>query len=73
MKGIFFIISLFSIINGWSQTRVGGIVKDVTGDPVPFVNVIFPNSAEGTITSEDGKFYLTSPKEYDSLRFTFVG
>src|SRR5690606_7044120 len=35
--------------------------------------VIFPNSAEGTITSEDGKFYLTSPKEYDSLRFTFVG
>ncbi|HSP40136.1 MAG TPA: carboxypeptidase-like regulatory domain-containing protein, partial [Gillisia sp.] len=73
MKGIFFTICLFSIFHAWSQTRAGGVVKDVAGVPVPFVNVIFPNSSEGTITSEDGRFYINSPKDHDSLRFTFVG
>ncbi len=73
MKGIFFTICFIFFISSWSQTRVGGVVKDVAGEPVPFVNVFFPNSSEGTITSEEGKFYLTSTQEHDSLRFTFVG
>ena len=73
MKGILFSVCFFIIFQCWSQTRVGGVVKDIAGAPVPFVNVIFPNSSEGTITSEDGRFYFTSAKDHDSLRFTFVG
>ena len=73
MKRIFLFILFLTCINAWSQTRAGGVVKDVSGDPVPFVNVIFPNSSEGTITSEDGRFYINSPRDHDSLRFTFVG
>ena len=73
MKRILLVFLFFAGINSWSQTRAGGVVKDAAGDPVPFVNVIFPNSTEGTITSEDGRFYINSPKDHDSLRFTFVG
>lgn len=73
MKGILLTFCMFSIFHGWSQTSAGGVVKDVSGAPVPFVNVIFPNSTEGTITSEDGRFYINSAKDHDSLRFTFVG
>ncbi len=73
MKKILLFILFFSCVHAWSQTRAGGVVKNVVGEPVPFVNVIFPNSAEGTITSEDGRFYINSPKDHDSLRFSFVG
>lgn len=73
MKGIFFTLCFLLVHQGWSQTRACGVVKDVAGVPVPFVNVIFPGSSEGTITSEDGKFYLNSEKKHDSLKFTFIG
>ena len=52
---------LFSIVLS-AQTKVSGEIKDAFGDPVAFANVIFTDSFEGTITNEEGRFYLESDK-----------
>ncbi len=64
--------ALFPILM-WSQTKVSGIVVDESGDPVSFANVFFANSTEGTVTNEDGLFYLESDQRYQILRVSFVG
>lgn len=55
------------------QTKVKGIVYDVDGETVPFASVFFKNSTEGTISDEDGGFYLSSNKTYKELQVSFVG
>ncbi|HMB64490.1 MAG TPA: DUF5686 family protein [Eudoraea sp.] len=67
-----YILLLFSFL-AFSQTKVGGIVVDEDGTPVAFANVVFPNSTEGTITNDDGRFYLESDKDFNSLQISFVG
>ncbi len=57
----------------YAQTKVGGKVTDEQGEPIPFVNVVFANSSEGTITNDDGTFYLQSENTYSSVVFSFVG
>jgi hypothetical protein len=56
-----------------AQTKVSGVVVDEVGDPVAFANVLFKNSSEGTITNENGNFYLESQTRYDTLVVSFVG
>lgn len=56
-----------------AQTKVGGVVQDEYGDPVAFANVFFPNSSDGTITNDNGRFYLQSDSNYDEVQFSFVG
>ncbi|MBI6119461.1 DUF5686 and carboxypeptidase-like regulatory domain-containing protein [Salegentibacter maritimus] len=56
-----------------SQTRVGGVVKDENGQALPFVNVIFNNSSEGTTSGENGKFYLQSENNHTELKISFIG
>lgn len=74
MKKIFFVLlCLISCFTSYSQTRISGIVVDGEGNPVPFVNVIFLNSSEGTTTTEEGKFQLASPKDHNAAEFSFVG
>ena len=43
-----------------SQTKVSGVVIDDEGEAIAFANVFFKNSTEGTVTNEDGRFYLES-------------
>ncbi|WP_031426304.1 DUF5686 and carboxypeptidase-like regulatory domain-containing protein [Flavimarina sp. Hel_I_48] len=62
----------FSLVAS-AQTKVSGVVKDLQGQGVPFANVVFPGSTEGTITNEEGRFYLESDSNYTSLRVSFVG
>jgi len=38
-----------------AQTKVGGVIYDEFGDTVPFANVVFPNSGEGTISNDNGR------------------
>ena len=42
-------------------------------EPIPFVNVYFRNSSEGTTTDSDGKFSLKASFPYDSIIVSFVG
>ncbi|WP_121667904.1 DUF5686 and carboxypeptidase-like regulatory domain-containing protein [Mesonia aquimarina] len=57
----------------FAQTKAGGLVVDEEGEPVPFANVIFKNSSEGTITNEDGSFYMQSDNSYNAINISFVG
>lgn len=56
-----------------AQTKIGGKVVDQDGAPLAFANVIFINSTEGTITNENGRFYLESENDHDAVEFSFTG
>jgi len=56
-----------------SQTKVSGVIYDEQDNPVPFANVVYVGSNEGTITNENGRFYLESENEWDKIRISFIG
>ncbi|WP_026754004.1 DUF5686 and carboxypeptidase-like regulatory domain-containing protein [Sediminibacter sp. Hel_I_10] len=57
----------------WSQTKVSGYVFDELDQPVAFANVLFKGSTEGTITNEEGRFYLESDNTWNALVISFLG
>lgn len=73
MKKFLLLLFLFPSLYSLGQTKVGGMVRDEAGAPVAFANVMFKNSTEGTITNDDGRFYLESDSTYDTLLVSFVG
>jgi hypothetical protein len=64
---------LFGILFSYAQTKVSGYVLDESNQPVAYANVLFKGSTEGTITNEDGKFYLESDNNWDTLIVSFLG
>ena len=70
---LFFTICLLNICAAISQTKVSGFVFDEYNAPVSFANVIFKGSTEGTITNENGKFYLESDETWNALTVSFIG
>jgi len=71
-KYLFFIFFLFSL-GLTAQIKVSGFVVDTTDEPVPFANIIFKGSIDGTISDENGKFYLESETSHAELEVSFVG
>jgi len=66
---ILFSTALFS-----QKTIVSGRVTDaVTGETLPFVNLVFKNSKVGTSTDIDGKFRIETYYPTDSLQASFIG
>jgi hypothetical protein len=63
----------FGMLFSFSQTKVSGYVFDEYDQPVAFANVIFKGSTEGTITYEDGRFYLESDNTWDTVIISFLG
>ncbi|MDP5081833.1 MAG: DUF5686 and carboxypeptidase regulatory-like domain-containing protein, partial [Winogradskyella sp.] len=63
----------FIFYSALGQTKVSGYVFDVNNEPIPFANVLFKGSTEGTISNEDGKFYLESDEKWDTLIVSFIG
>ena len=61
------------VFSTFAQTKVSGYVFDENNDPVSFANVIFKGSTQGTITDENGKFYLESDENWDALTVSFIG
>ena len=74
MKKKLFLV-VFAFLSHWllAQTKVSGIVVDNTNQPVPYANVVFKNSSLGTVTNEDGRFYIESDKTYKTLVVSFMG
>ena len=67
---VFFFLSFSAL---FSQTKVGGIVVDESGSPIAFANIFFANSTDGTITNDNGRFYLESEGTYQTLLISFIG
>lgn len=73
-KSVFLYLLIFYFpILCFAQTKVSGFVKDNYNEPVAFANVIFKDSNEGTITDENGKFYLESENNFSTLIISFLG
>ncbi len=74
MKKKLFLV-VFAFLSQWllAQTKVSGIVVDNTNQPIPYANVVFKNSSLGTVTNEDGRFYIESDQTYKTLVVSFMG
>ncbi len=70
---LLFLFTIFNICVALAQTKVSGYVFDENNDPVAFANVLFKGSTEGTITNENGKFYLESESTWDTVVVSFLG
>lgn len=70
---IFIIFTHFT----WGQKNHlwGQVVNAETGEPLPYVNLVFEKEEKGTSTNEDGRFsiVLQEKMEDDRVQFTFVG
>ena len=73
MKYYYLLCLLVFCSLSFAQTKAGGYVKDSSGQPVPFANVLFQNSSIGTITNDDGSFYIETEEDYNALQVSFVG
>ena len=67
------IILFFCVLYLNAQVKVSGIVVDRDGNPIPFSNIVFQGSTQGTISDEKGKFYLQSDFSYKQLEVSFIG
>lgn len=73
MKHTLFFILVLTFCCVSAQTKVSGIVLDAAGDAVAFANVLFKNSTEGTITNDNGRFYMESDNTHEVLVVSFIG
>ena len=67
---VFFLFSASYLV---AQTKVSGYVVDNNDEPVAFASVLFKNSTTGTITNENGRFYLESDETWNTLSISFIG
>jgi len=72
-KSLLLILFFYGIFSSYSQSKVSGYVFDKNNEPVAFANVIFKSSSEGTITNENGKFYLESDENWEVIQVSFIG
>ena len=57
-----------------AQTRVRGTVTDAqTGEPLPYVSVVFPGTRIGTMTDNEGSFTLEASGRYSNVSFQMLG
>ncbi|PKA99111.1 carboxypeptidase-like protein [Flavobacteriaceae bacterium MAR_2009_75] len=73
MKNFLFTFLFLFAYTVCAQSKVSGIVTDEFDNPVAFANIIFKNSYEGTITNDDGRFYMESETTHDTLVVSFIG
>jgi len=64
----FFLVSVI-----YSQSKVSGIIVDENNKPVSYASISFSNSYKGTISNEDGGFYLESKITHKKLVVNYLG
>lgn len=62
-------------VNEVSQqtTRVSGVVKDASGEPLIGVSIVLKGTTTGTATDFDGKYVLDLPSDKGTLVYSFIG
>ena len=73
MKRFLSVFFLLFIVTVTAQTKIEGVVTDESGMPIAFANIIFVDSSEGTITNDNGRFYLESDETYSAIQVSFIG
>ena len=76
MKYLFAFVTtiLITISAAYAQTKVRGTITDgETGEPLPFVNIVFKGTTIGTISDVDGNFFIQAHVDSDTLEFSMMG
>ena len=73
MRHFLNLIVLLAVTFSWSQTKVSGKVLDEQGKAIAYANVLFKGTFEGTITDENGTFYLESEQQQKVLEVSLLG
>ncbi|WP_159021802.1 DUF5686 family protein [Formosa sp. L2A11] len=67
------VLFFFGFLSLIAQTKVSGYVYDENNESVAYANVVFKGSSQGTITNEEGKFYMESDSNWDAIIVSFMG
>ncbi|PIE84600.1 MAG: hypothetical protein CSA07_00630 [Bacteroidia bacterium] len=72
---IFLFILLFTFLSASAQsTRVRGKIVDAdTGEPLAFIGVTVKGKPIGTITDDQGIYFLETRTSFDTLVFSYIG
>lgn len=62
---------IFSV--AFAQVKISGTVKDEKNETIPFANILFVGSNIGTVSDENGKFYLEADNTYTEIIVSFLG
>ena len=57
----------------FAQVKISGVVVDEQNESIPFANIVFVDSNTGTVSDENGKFYLESKNTYTKIEVSFIG
>ena len=72
-SSLFLFLSILPLA-AFAQTVVKGKVTDATsGDPIPFVNIIFKGTTSGTTTDFEGNYTAKTTSPVDSLVVSYMG
>lgn len=70
----FFFIFGLSLTGNAQKTNVNGKVTDtLTGEPIPFANVVFSGTSTGAVTSFEGFFSVSTTEAHDSVTVSYIG
>jgi hypothetical protein len=71
-----FLSALFflSVQLTFSQVYIKGkIIDRQTGEPLPFVNIVYNSRGNGIVSNMDGKFNITVTPDVEFLKFSYLG
>ena len=71
----FFLLAISVQANAAAQEeRVSGKITDQrTGQPLAFVNIVYKESGQGTVSDIDGEFSIPTSAGIDFLKFSYLG
>lgn len=71
---LFFSFIFFSVLAQAQETIVKGKVTDAnSGDPIPFANLIFQNTSNGTSTDFEGNYLVKTVAPADTIVVSYIG
>lgn len=63
----------FGSLSATAQTKVSGHIYDEAKEPIAYANIYFEGTSIGTITDENGTFYLEDDESHETVVFSFIG
>ena len=74
LKGIFVLLFVLAALGVFSQAVINGTIKNRSGKPIAYANLMLKNAMEGTMTDTMGNFSITTTTYgQDTLWITAIG
>ncbi|MFV0590407.1 MAG: SusC/RagA family TonB-linked outer membrane protein [Draconibacterium sp.] len=67
------VLGLNLSVQAQNPINVRGVVSDVSGEPLPGVNIIIKGTSQGVITDPNGNYQISVPGSDAVLVFSFIG